>query len=277
MLAGAANAQSPSLSPVGSDTVYVAMGDSFAAGAGIEPVITSALCGRSAVNYAALLAEQLGAAQYRDVTCGGAKAADFAAPRVGYDGDTAAPQYDALSADTTLVTVGVGGNDIGLLSLGVRCFSAWQAVGYSCAAANSTPGADEYANKINQYANTYGQVIEEIRSRSPRATIVMVGYPTGLRPGGCPDTQPILPADADYFQARIEQLNTVMADQAAEHGALFADLIESTRGHDACASSDQRWMEGLIPEKPATSPMHPNAKSHENTARVLLHLLQGQG
>ncbi|MEV0341792.1 SGNH/GDSL hydrolase family protein [Nocardia sp. NPDC050713] len=252
------------------DTVYVAMGDSYAAGVGIEPMVSSRLCSRSAFDYASLVARELGAAEFRDVTCGGADVADFAAPQVSMTGYTEAPQYDALSADTTLVTVGIGGNDIGLARLAVICLNPTHLSGYSCAASNNSNGTDVYADKVEEFRGTYGEVIEEIRRRAPRAEIVMVGYPTAFRPGGCPDVQPILPADADYVQSRLEQLNAVMEEEAAAHGARYVDLIESTRGHDACAAPEERWLEGMIPLKPGGTPLHPNAAGHANAAKEIL-------
>ncbi|MEU2257723.1 SGNH/GDSL hydrolase family protein [Nocardia xishanensis] len=257
------------------DTVYVAMGDSYAAGVGIEPMVSSRLCSRSAVNYASLVAWELAAAEFRDVTCGGADVGDFAAPQIGMTGRTEAPQYDALSADTTLVTVGIGGNDIGLARLAVGCLNPTRREGYSCAASSNSDGTDVYADKIREFTGTYGEVIEEIRRRAPRAEIVMVGYPTAFRPGGCPDVQPVLPADADYVQARLEQLNAVMKEEAAAHGARYVDLIPSTRGHDACAAPEQRWVEGMIPVMPGGTPLHPNAAGHANAAKEVLATVRG--
>src|SRR4051812_45351578 len=108
--AQAAEAEAPPL-------VYVAMGDSYAAGSLVLPAKEVFTCARSAVNYASLIAEQVHPAAFRDVTCGGALTTHFAQPQPGIIAGTAAPQYDALSADTTLVTVGIGGNDIGLVGL----------------------------------------------------------------------------------------------------------------------------------------------------------------
>ncbi|MEV0341795.1 SGNH/GDSL hydrolase family protein [Nocardia sp. NPDC050713] len=254
--------------------VYVAMGDSYASGAGIEPMVSSRLCGRSAVNYAHLVARDLGTAEFRDVTCAGAKVADFGAPRIGENDETEAPQYDALSADTTLVTVGIGGNDIGLVGLAISCFRAVYRLGDSCAAQNKSNRGDVYADKIAEFAGAYGEMVEEIRRRAPRAEVVMVGYPTFFRTGGCPLVQPMWPADANYLQARIEQLNAVMKEQAAAHDARFVDLIESTRGHDACASPDQRWLEGPVPVDPSAAPLHPNSAGYVNMANEVLATVQ---
>ncbi|GAB2674704.1 SGNH/GDSL hydrolase family protein [Nocardia goodfellowii] len=257
--------------------VYVALGDSFAAGFAIAPLSadTAGICGRSAVNYPSLLAKALGVARFRDVTCGGATTADLAAPQPDPTGAVHAPQYDALTADTTLVTIGIGGNDIGLVQLGVSCINLLpESMGTSCATANTVDGQDRIGANITAFAPTYGTVIEEIRRRAPHAHIVLVGYPTGIRPGGCPHIQPTWADDATYLQSKLDQLNAVMAAEAAEHEATFVNLAASTQDHDACAAPEQRWMVGVLPtglDAPAS--LHPNAAGHANTARQVLAAL----
>ncbi|MFF0493676.1 SGNH/GDSL hydrolase family protein [Nocardia sp. NPDC004068] len=270
---GTASAESTTAEPV-----YVAMGDSYAAGVGIAPVTTVngvvGLCSQSTVNYPKLVAKALHAKVFRDVSCGGATSADLAGTQPDLTGP-AAPQYDALTPDTTLVTIGMGGNDIGLVQLGVSCINPLpEPYGQSCAAANTAGGRDLVGEHIDAFAPTYGTIIEQIRQRSPLARIVLVGYPQGIRENGCPGVQPAWPADATYLQAKIDQLNAVMAAQAAAHDATFVSLTASTRGHDACAAPGQSWMVGAVPTSPdAVVPLHPNAASHANTARQVLAAL----
>ena len=78
--------------------VYVAMGDSFAAGSLVLPAKEVFTCARSAVNYASLIAQQVRPQAFRDVTCGAATTSHFANPQPGIITGTAAPQYDALSS-----------------------------------------------------------------------------------------------------------------------------------------------------------------------------------
>ncbi|HET6285890.1 MAG TPA: GDSL-type esterase/lipase family protein, partial [Amycolatopsis sp.] len=146
--------------------VYVAMGDSFSAGSVVLPQSDLLTCARSAINYAGLLAKQLEVDELRDVTCAAATTAHFTNPQKGVISGTNPPQYDALSTDTTLVTVGIGGNDIGLVGLATSCVNLLPG-GASCKAANTAGGVDKYATKIDAFAATYGTVIEQIRQRAP--------------------------------------------------------------------------------------------------------------
>ncbi|MBB5834580.1 SGNH/GDSL hydrolase family protein [Kribbella italica] len=253
--------------------VYVAMGDSFAAGSLVLPAKEVLTCARSAVNYASLIAQQLKPAKFRDVTCGGATTNHFPNPQPGIIAGTAAPQYDALSEDTTVVSVGIGGNDIGLVGLAVSCVNLLpQPVGTSCKATNTAGGVDRLAQKIDAFAPTYGTVIEQIRARAPHAKILMVGYPTGIKKGGCWPVVPVWGADADYLQAALTRLNTRMAEQANAHGATYVDLATPSVGHDMCKSAGTRWIEGLIPSLTTNGlvPLHPNAAGLRNAVPTVL-------
>jgi lysophospholipase L1-like esterase len=104
----------------------VALGDSYTAGPRIpDRTGAPAGCDRSDHDYPALVAERLGlrAADFRDVSCSGATVADLTTPQSTDDGTNPA-QLSALSAGTRLVTLGIGGNDIGFASLVTTCVKA---------------------------------------------------------------------------------------------------------------------------------------------------------
>ncbi|MGW0176522.1 SGNH/GDSL hydrolase family protein [Rhodococcus sp. NPDC003322] len=263
VLAGMPLARADTPSP---PAVYVALGDSFSAGPGIAPNLAVTGCLQSAVNYPHLVAAALHAAAFRDVTCSGATTGDLWQSQ----SPSRPAQFDALTPDTTLVTVGVGANDVGLVPLAVGCLNFGPPpYGRSCAAARTPDGADSHAERADRLAATYAAVIGEIRSRAPRARVLLVGYPTAIRPGGCPGIQPVWPVDADYLESLIVRLNAAMATGATN--ATFVDLFPSTRGHDVCAPPQQRWIEGAVPTSVAAPiPLHPNAAGHENAAAQVL-------
>ncbi|MEZ7238655.1 SGNH/GDSL hydrolase family protein [Rhodococcus sp. GXMU-t2271] len=254
---------------------YVALGDSFTAGPMIPPQVDPA-CARSGSNYPHAVAETLGVDDFRDVSCSSATTANLAGPQVVSSGATVAAQYEALTPDTELVTVGIGGNDIGLVALAGSCLALDRSSGRAaapagplCATANVRGGVDLVDRAIDDFAPAYGAIVREIHDRAPRARILLVGYPTGIRDGGCYPDQPILPDDATYLQAKIDRLNAVMQQQADAAGVDYVDLRESTVGHDACQPAAQRWTEGLFPSQPA-APLHPNADGHRNAAEQVL-------
>jgi lysophospholipase L1-like esterase len=87
---------------------YVAMGSSFAAGPGIPSYYEDppTPCARSNNNYAHQLASRLNL-NLTDVSCSGATTAHLTGPRGAIP-----PQLDALTSDTRLVTLTIGGNDL---------------------------------------------------------------------------------------------------------------------------------------------------------------------
>ncbi len=99
---------------------YVALGDSYAAGP-LIPLQTGqpAGCLRSNQNYPSVLATSAGT-DVVDVSCSGAKTDDFSAPQPVQPGPNA-PQFDALDGSEDLVTLTIGGNDIGFADIIQKC------------------------------------------------------------------------------------------------------------------------------------------------------------
>ncbi|WP_424186915.1 SGNH/GDSL hydrolase family protein [Actinokineospora sp. G85] len=234
---------------------YVALGDSAAAGPLIPSVDPNLLCLRSRDNdYPAVASRALGAT-LTDVTCSGATTAHFTQKQFG----VTAPQFDALKPTTDLVSLTIGGNDVGLVSLALTCLNLFpEPFGRSCADTELAKG-DPTAAKIDAWAPTLGAALETIRRRSPGAKVLVAGYATYIRPGGCHGTQPIWARDADYVQGLVNRLNTALRTQAAAHGATYVDIAAASVGHDTCAAPARRYIEGLIPTSPA-APLHPNGK-----------------
>ncbi|HEV2726681.1 MAG TPA: SGNH/GDSL hydrolase family protein, partial [Solirubrobacterales bacterium] len=90
---------------------YVALGDSYSAASGVLPPDLTAppQCLRSIRNYPHAIAAATGA-QLTDATCGAAETGDFFEPQ--YSG--VPPQLEAVTSDTELVTMTIGGNDSGV-------------------------------------------------------------------------------------------------------------------------------------------------------------------
>ncbi len=122
---GALGAGLVSGAPAGAEarSTYVALGDSFAAGDGVPVQGTGpAMCARSSADYPHVLAAALGLA-LDDVTCSGATTADVLGPQ--RSSDTSVPaQTDALGPDDALVTLTIGGNDLGFSGIVARCLAA---------------------------------------------------------------------------------------------------------------------------------------------------------
>ncbi|WP_338888019.1 GDSL-type esterase/lipase family protein [Rhodococcus sovatensis] len=95
---------------------YVALGDSGASGPLIPQSTGTAGCLQSDSNYPHVLAGLIGARSFVDVSCSGARSENIAAEAQSTNSGPIPLQIDALSEETDLVTMTIGGNDVDLVS-----------------------------------------------------------------------------------------------------------------------------------------------------------------
>lgn len=223
---------------------YVALGDSFVSGPGIAPQRTDVGCMRSEKNFPTVVARTLDATSFTDASCGGATTVHFAAPQSSGD-YTNAPQLDALSEDTTLVTFGtMGGNDVGLVQLATACSQT------DCVPpAGEDPLAEAFASVRGRLVSG----LQEARRRAPDADIAVLGYGTYMTPGGCPAffLNLVQPEEFDYLQSQIDRLSDLLEEVAAEQNVVFIDQrdIPGAIDHTVCAPItpvDQQWIRGIV-------------------------------
>lgn len=248
---------------------YVALGDSYSSGPGI-PQQTDTVCGRSDRNYPSLVASAVGAAEFTDVTCAGADTSHMAGSQ-----EAVPAQLDALRPDTTLVTLGVGGNDLDLTGVITRCVlvAYLSPYGSPCKHSFTLFGTDEIGSRINATAPKIDAVLDEIHARSPQARVLLVGYPSLLPDDGtaCRATIPLAVGDFPWVRDKEKYLNTMLAQQAAVHAADYVDTYGPSVGHDACKAAGDRWIEPADSAEGAG--FHPNATGHRSMADAVLATL----
>ncbi|HEX3792156.1 MAG TPA: SGNH/GDSL hydrolase family protein [Pseudonocardiaceae bacterium] len=232
-------------------TYYVALGDSYTAGYGLPTQLTSpaiiAGCGQSSNSYPHLIAAHYGIA-LDDRACSGATTAAFTSSQ------GANPAQDsALGTSTRLVTISMGGNDVGGGTAG--CLGATS----SCQGGSAT-----YTAELNYLASHLSGDIAHIKSLAPNALIVYIGYLSGLPSYStwvsthCSTNLPYYPGDITYLDNAGQQLNNVLKAAAQAEGVTFVDSLSMSMGHDPCEPESTRWVEGIHPVAPATATLHPN-------------------
>ncbi|GAA2276900.1 SGNH family lipase [Glycomyces scopariae] len=218
-------------------TDYVALGDSYSSGSGAGPY-TDAACQRSNKAHPALLAADLGA-ELTFVACGGATT-----------GDVLANQVQALDAGTDLVTIGIGGNDIGWTDAVIACITPFR---------NCTPVIEESERQATQELPAkLDAVYAEIAERAPDAEVYVTGYP---RLFAARNTCDALGTISIAEQVRMNQgadlLSAVIEAAAEEHGFTYVDVRDEFTGHEICSRSP--WLHGFTL---LDVPYHPNAAGH---------------
>jgi hypothetical protein len=250
---------------------YVALGDSYAAVGSLDKIHGDPVgCYRATDNYPAGVAARLGVGTFVDASCGGARTVHMTQPQSVTGGDNA-PQFDAVTPDTSLVTVSISGNDIGFSDITKTCAekSFSDPFGSPCKDHFTEGGTDQLAERINAAAGPVDAVLDGIHERAPQATVVVVGYLRILPPSeGCWPVVPFARGDVPYFDGVEHQLNSMLAAQAAANNATFVN--PDVLGHDVC--SDDKYVEGLIPES-LSAPVHPNANGQAYVAGLVADAL----
>ncbi len=264
---GAPVQEGASSAPYEGGVHYVALGDSFSAGPLIPEARNDASgCFVSTNNYPAYLADLLDVASYTDATCSGATTQDFRRRQPVPGSLRPAPQLKALSEETDLVTVGIGGNDFGLFGSALAC------AGHSPTCDPRLRG-DALAT-AKRIAQPVTRALRAVRTRAPEAEVYVVGY-LRLLPdkGTCPDAG--ISADDVATANRIQEaLNGSLARAAASVGVTYVDLGPASTGHDVCAGGDA-WVNGMHDRPGEAMSWHPFRSGMAAVAAVAYEQITG--
>jgi lysophospholipase L1-like esterase len=203
---------------------YVALGDSYSSGVGAGSYTSeSGSCMRSTKAYSALWAAEKAPASYKSVACSGATTATVVSSQVS-----------ALSASTTLVSISVGGNDMGFSTIMSTC--ALQGTTQCVAAVQAAE--DKARSQLNGLLNT---VYNAIRSKAPNARVVVLDYPVFYQ------LNTVCVGLSATSRAKINEGINLMDDltrtAAQAHGFVFADVRSIFVGHQLC--SGDKWLHAL--------------------------------
>lgn len=249
--------------------LYVAMGDSFTAGPVIPGQIPDPIgCFRSDHDYPHLVARARGSV-LRDRSCSGAGTRDLSFPQAVFGGANP-PQLAALDRRVGVVTLQIGGNDMGFSEILGRC-TALLPIGTPCRNAYASGGVDEISRRIAATVPKVRAALADVARRAPAARVFVIGYPTILPEigPGCWPVMPIAPGDVPYLRDKETELNAMLATQAAAAGDRYVDAYRASLGHDVCQPPGVRWVEPAIPLSLA-APVHPNALGMQGIAATVL-------
>lgn len=254
---------------VARSATYVALGDSFASGVGSGGPYTGGSCMRSTTSYPGLLDRAGRVATAVNAACGGAKVEQVRASQLSV---LRAAEAKSGSKGVGLVTISVGGNDIGYSSLLVTC---------------ATTPADcqrpEFLAKVARSTAALGATLtplyREIRATAPAARIVVMGYPAFFpeKPSSLwAVSTPVGDVRVGVTLQRtvnrvIAGLNAQLAASAAASGSGAEVLIPRFSGHDLTVPRAERWINGVVLENGNPSPdsLHPSAAGYQALARQL--------
>lgn len=257
---------------------YVALGSSFAAGPGIDPIVHKP-AGRSGANYAHLVAAEFGL-DLVDVTYSGASTANILDTRQ----DDAPPQLDAVTPDTALVTITAGGNDLEYVGTFIRGSLlntlAKPATLLGRRVANRIRARVSYLKDDADYqavTDSLTNVVEGVRERAPQARIVLVDYLTLVGPSTRPRLDvPLNEEQLPSIAMMADGLAAAFAKAAAAGGADLVTASAASRDH--AIGSPEPWTTAFTLRPPGmlggVVPYHPNAAGMRAVADLVIGTLR---
>ncbi len=254
---------------------YVALGDSYTAAPGVPQTEQETGCLRSNGNYASLVANQL-ESDFVDVSCTGASTVSLVGAQHSAD-HVHPPQFAALSADTSLVTLGIGGNDLKLFETMVgTCgqFGLSDPDGSPCRDYMKDAGKEKdfLVEKIHKVGGRVKAALKGIHDRAPQARVVLVGYPQPLPSKGTCRILPLAKGDYPYVRSLVVKLNDALRTAAKKAKADFIDMVKASKGHDICAGSDA-WVNGMNTDLMRALAFHPFADEQQAVADLIMKKL----
>jgi lysophospholipase L1-like esterase len=223
---------------------YVALGDSYSAGTGSGRYTAAGRsCERRASAFPQLWASRHHPASFVSVACAGATTASVRAS-----------QLSALSVRTTLISITIGGNDVGFTHVMETCVLELTGSCEKAVVAAESSIRETLPGQLNQ-------TLQAIHSRAPLARIVVLGYPDLYDLTQSPDCIGIGTAKRTALNQGAGVLDQVLSAAAARNGGTYVDVRSEFAGHEIC-DGGASYLNALI--YPLDSSYHPNAAGQKD-------------
>lgn len=266
---------------------YVALGDSYSSGDGAgdyapETAVPGG-CWRSSNAYAHLIEDEFDfAGALAFYACSSHRGKEML-DELG----TPESQIERVTEHTSLVTLGIGGNDLGFIPVLRTCI-----VRMPLLESGVCTGQEEDIDKrMRHFEETLDTVIAEIRDRAPDARILVLGYPR-LFPEEPPamyytltvGDQLWLNGIAERFNERIrDAVYRADGDVYGSRGTgsvEYVNTFSALTGHEV--SAEDAWLNGIVLGrfgeglKVDRATFHPTAQGQMSIAeRVRLQIVEG--
>jgi lysophospholipase L1-like esterase len=219
---------------------YVSLGDSYASGVGAGN--ESGSCDQSPNAYGPLWTSANSPASFTFSACSAATTSSVISS-----------QLSSLRTSTTLVSIIIGGNDVGFSSVMETCVL------------ESTSACESAVSKAEQYANNtlpgnLRTLFADIKADAPNAQVVVLDYPD-FYDLSVPICAGLSSADHQALDNGINDLDGVIQTAAGNAGFRFADVRSQFSGHELCDNAG--WLNSINIFDIHTS-YHPTATGQAN-------------
>ena len=205
---------------------YVALGDSYASGVGAGNYTSSSgSCDRSTNAYPQLWANANSPSSFTFVACSGATTADVLSSQVS-----------ALSSSTTLVSITIGGNDLGFSSIMETCVLEGTSACVSAIDSAESSAKSTLPGKLDN-------VLSTIAADAPNAKVVVTGYPEFYDLSQSSSCVGLSGTSRTAIDGGADVLDGVIQTAAQKYGDTFVDVRSAFSGHEICDSNS--WLHSL--------------------------------
>jgi lysophospholipase L1-like esterase len=205
---------------------YVALGDSYSSGVGAGNYTSSSgSCDRSTNAYSQLWTNANAPSSFTFVACSGATTADVLNSQIA-----------SVTSSTTLVSITIGGNDVGFSSVMETCVLDSTS---SCVSAVTT--AENEAK--TQLPAKLDSVYAAIKAHAPNARVVVLDYPELYDLSKSSTCIGLSTTDRTDLNQAADTIDGVIQTEAAKYGDTFADVRSAFSGHEICDSSS--WLHSV--------------------------------
>jgi len=244
---------------------YVALGDSYASGHGASTTYDDNACKRSPSAYPNIVFPKYRAVEQPSgftslvsVACTGATIPDVVAKQL--------PQ---VSSHVRLVTLTVGGNDLGFAGVATTCVLQ--------SSADCTSALNDVAGKLDSIRQPLTDLLVAIKKQALTANVVVSGYPKIFDTGAC-GVLAVSEANRDRMRSLQDAMNQIIKEVAAGTSAQFADPDPLFEGHRVCDSD--YWInevgDAIVVRDPAAA-YHPNQNGQAAMAEAIFQAAIGSG
>ena len=170
-------------------------------------------------------------------------------------------QFKALTPATSLVTITVGGNDLGFVDVMTTC------------TLNGNSSCEKRVEKArvftrDQLPGRLDTTYAAIKEAAPGAQLVVLGYPRLFTPNDSCRTLSARKRQA--LNDAADELSGVVAAAAERAGARYVDVREAFADHGVCAN--EPWINALT--NPTDDSYHPNKAGQAAYLRALTSQLR---
>ncbi len=266
---------------------YVALGDSYSSGDGAGDYLPGTAepggCWRSENAYPRVIAEEFDfSGSLAFYACSSHKGSDMI-KQIG----TPESQIERVTENTSLVTLGIGGNDLGFIPVLRTCMVRMPVLDSSVCVEQE----EDIDERMETFEETLEEILAEIRDRAPDARVLVLGYPR-LFPEDPPGMYYTLNrSDQLWLNDLALRFNELIRDVAyrvdgdvygsrSTGSVEYVNILSALNGYEV--SAEEAWLNGIMLGRLGEglrvdrATFHPTAQGQMSIAeRVRLQIIEG--